>query len=118
MIGLLMQSDLSTTHGTLEALRAYIADKSVPKYRQMEGLRLKIFLSDATGDTFGALYLWESEAALEAALPHLGSSVRARSARAPRLQRFAVEAVVEGRHSTPDLTRVGAAIDAARLRLV
>ena len=111
MIALLMQSDLSTTHGTLEALRAYIADTSVPKYRQMEGLRLKIFLSDAAGDTFGALYLWESEAALEAALPHLGSSVRARSGNAPRLQRFEVEAIVEGVHATPDLTRVGAAMD-------
>ena len=112
MIALLMQSDLSATHGTLEALRTYIADQSVPKYRQMEGLRLKIFLSDAAGDTFGALYLWESEAALEAALPHLGSSVRERSGSAPRWQRFAVEAIVEGRHSTPDLSHVGRAMGA------
>ena len=112
MIALLMQSDLGPTHGSIEALRAYIADESMPKYRQMAGLRLKIFLSDEVGDSFGALYLWESEAALEAALPHLGSSVRERSSAALRLERFQVEAIVEGRHNTPDLSQVGAALDA------
>jgi hypothetical protein len=109
MIALLMQFPLSPTHGTLQALRAYIAGQSVPKYRQMEGLRLKIFLSDAAGETFGALYVFESEAALEAVLPQLGSSVRD-SGNASRMQRFAVEAIVEGRHSTPDLTRVSEAM--------
>ena len=59
-----------------------------------------------------ALYLWETEAALEAALPHLGSSVRERSGRDPRFQRFDVEAIVEGRHATPDLARVGRAMGA------
>jgi len=112
MIALLIQSDLSPTHGSIDALRAYVAGESVPKYREMEGLRLKIFLSDEASDSFGALYLWESEAALEAALPRLGSSVRERSGGAFRWQRFEVEAIVEGRHHTPDLSRVGAALGA------
>src|ERR1700682_3138902 len=111
MIALLMQFDLSATYGSVEGLRTYIADRSVGKYREVEGLRLKIFLSDPEGDMFGALYLWESEAALEAALPELGSSVRDRWGITPKLQRFDVEAIVEGRHSTPDLSRVGRALE-------
>ena len=110
MIALLMQFELSSTYGSLDDLRTYIAQQSVAKYRDMEGLRLKIFLSDAVGDTFGALYLWETESALEAALPELGNSVRQRWGITPKMQRFEVESVVEGRHSTPDLSRVGQAM--------
>ena len=110
MIALLMQFERGATYGSLDGLRTYIAQRSVPKYREMQGLRLKIFLSDSEGDTFGALYLWETESALEAALPELGTSVRKRWGIEPRMQRFMVEAVVEGRHSTPDLSRVGQAM--------
>ena len=110
MIALLMLADLSATHGTLDALRMYIAERSVPKYRQMDGLRLKVFLSDARGDAFGALYLFETEQALEAVLPELGSSVRERWGVTPRFQWFEVEAIVQGRHTTPDLSRVGQAM--------
>ena len=110
MMALLMQFELGATYGSLDDLRTYIAQQSVPKYREMQGLRLKIFLSDSDGDTFGALYLWETESALEAALPELGTSVRNRWGIEPRMQRFTVEAVVEGRHSTPDLSRVGQAM--------
>ena len=110
MIALLMLVELSATHGSLEVLRTYIAERSVPKYRAMDGLRLKVFLSDAADDAFGALYLFETESALEAALPELGSSVRERWGVTPRLQRFEVEAIVEGRHTTADLSRVGHAV--------
>lgn len=110
MIALLMQFELSATYGSLDALRTYIAERSVPKYRDMEGLRLKIFLSDTDSDTFGALYLWETESALEAALPELGNSVRKRWGIDPRMRRFEVEAIVEGRHTTPDLSRIGHAM--------
>ena len=111
MIALLMQFDLSATYGSVEGLRSYIGERSVAKYREVEGLRLKIFLSDPERDSFGALYLWETETALEAALPDLGTSVRDRWGITPRLQRFDVEAIVEGKHSTPDLSRVGRALE-------
>lgn len=110
MIAVLMQFELGATYRSLDDLRTYIAERSVPKYRDMQGLRLKVFLSDSDGDTFGAFYLWETESALEAALPDLGASVRNRWHIEPRMQRFTVEAVVEGRHSTPDLSRVGQAM--------
>jgi hypothetical protein len=106
-----MQFDLRSTYGSIEDLRTYIANRSVSKYREVDGLRMKIFLSDLHAGTFGALYLWETDAALEAALPELGSSVRDRWGINPRLQRFEVEAIVEGRHTTPDLSRVGRALE-------
>jgi hypothetical protein len=105
-----MQFELAATYGSLDALRTYIAQQSVPKHRQMEGLRLKVFLSNKDADVFGALYLWESESAMEAMLPQLGASVRNRWGIEPRVQCFSVEAIVEGRHSTPDLSGVGQAM--------
>lgn len=111
MIALFMLFPLSTTHKTVGALRSYIVDRSVAKYREVDGLRMKVFLSNQDEDTFGALYLWESEEALAAALPQLGASVQDRWGIVPTMQRFEVEAIVEGRHATPDLARVGRALE-------
>ena len=109
MIALLMQADLEATHGTLDNLRTYIATRSIPKYQEMAGLRLKVFLSDCSADMFGAFYLFEDAASLEAALPSLGSSIRDACGHAPRVQRFDVEAIIEGSHAAPDLLCVPAA---------
>jgi hypothetical protein len=109
VIALFVQADLEATHGTLDNLRAYIAMRSIPRYREMPGLRLKIYLSDASADQFGAVYVFEDAGSLEAALPSLGSSIRDASGHAPRYQRFDVEAIIEGRHTTPDLCFIPAA---------
>jgi hypothetical protein len=105
MLALFMQADLGATHGSLDNLRTYVATRSIPKYRGMPGLRLKIYLSNASADLFGGVYLFEDAASLEAALPSLGSSIRDASGRAPSFQRFDVEAIIEGRHATPELLR-------------
>jgi len=103
VIAVLIQADLGSTHGTLEDLRTYIATRSIPRYQEMRGLRLKIYLSDASVDLFGGFYLFEDAASLDAVLPELGSSIRDASGRPPRVQRFDVEAIIEGRHATPQL---------------
>lgn len=115
MQALLVLFDLQASFGTLPAFRTYIVDQSVPKYQQVEGLRMKIFLSDVEGNRTGALYLWESEQALEAYLPHIGASSIQRWGVAPNLERFNVEAIVEGRHNTPDLSHVGTALETPRV---
>jgi hypothetical protein len=109
VIALFVQADLEATHGTLDNLRMYIATRPIRKYRDMPGLRLKIFLSDAADDQFAAVYLFEDAASREAALPSLGSSIRDASGHPPRYQRFDVEAIIEGRHTTPDLRCIPAA---------
>ena len=107
MIGLLVSIDLAATFGTRERLRAYIAEESLPRYRDVNGLRLKVYVSDETANTFGGFYLWESEDALAAALPRIAASLRSRYGVTPTIQRFEVEAIVEGRHATPDFASVG-----------
>src|SRR5262245_47324214 len=110
MKALLVLFDLQASFGTLDALRAYITEKSRPKYRHVEGPRLNMFLSDQAGNEPGALYLWETEEALEANLPLIGQASFQRWGVTPSLRRFEVEAFVEGRHHTPDLSRAGSAL--------
>ena len=105
MIALLVLFDLTNSSVGLEALQSGISE-SVLRYRELDGLRQKVYLS-ATPDTFGGFYLFESEAALAAALPRLGVATQQRTGVAPRILRFDVEAIVEGRHATSDLTRAG-----------
>jgi len=114
MIGLLMLFDLTTSPVTVEDLRPKVAGDSVPRWREMPGLRLKVFLSDSEAQAFGALYLWETEEALAAAIPYLeASSTQRLTGVVPSMRRFDVEAIVEGQHSTPDLSQVGRAMAAA-----
>jgi hypothetical protein len=108
MIAVLVLFDLTHSSVGLDALRSGIAE-SVTRYRELDGLRQKVYLS-AASDTFGGFYLFESEAALATALPRLGIGTQRRTGVAPRILRFDVEAIVEGRHTTPDLTRVGRAL--------
>jgi hypothetical protein len=115
MKALLVLFELRASFGTLAELRAYIAEKSAPKYKQVEGLRMKIFLSDEEGNRTGALYLWESEQALEAYVPQIGASSFQQRGVIPELHRFNVEAIVEGRHHTPDLAQAGSATEMSRV---
>jgi hypothetical protein len=107
MIAVLVLFDLTHSTVGLDVLRELIPE-SIARRRKLAGLRQKVYLSTAP-DTFGGFYLFESEAALAAALPGLGRSAQQRTGIAPRILQFDVEAIVEGRHATPDLTRVGRA---------
>lgn len=109
MIAVLVLFDLTHSSVGLDTLRSGIAE-SLTRYRELDGLRQKVYLS-AASDTFGGFYLFESEAALAAALPRLGSSTQQRTGVAPPILRFAVEAIVEGRPTSPDLGRVGRSAD-------
>ena len=109
MIALLMLFDLADSPVGIDDLRSDLPE-SMRRYRQMDGLRQKIYLSDEAG-TFGGFYLFETREALDAALPKLrASSTQRRTAVAPRMFQFDVEAIVEGSHSTPDLSQVGRAM--------
>jgi hypothetical protein len=106
MIALLMVFDLSTSHLKVDDLRSGLP-ASMERYRQMDGLRQKVYLSDGA-ETFGAFYLFETQEDLDAALPKLrASSTQHRTGVIPQMVQFGVEAIVEGQHSTPDLSQAG-----------
>jgi hypothetical protein len=75
----------------------------------VEGLRFKAWLSDPSGERWGAVYLFES---LEAARQDLPSRARDLIGKEPDLvEEFDVEATIEGRYAEERLSRLGLAFD-------
>ena len=89
-------------------LRDYIAGESWARYRSREGLRQKVWFSNAETLRWGAFYLWESKTAL---LEEVNSMARVEDMTgiAPDVSIYEVEAVQEGMFSIGDLTTVGLA---------
>jgi hypothetical protein len=99
--------DLDGSEATIAQLREYLRDESVDAFAEVEGLRLKLWLSDEDRNRWGAVYLWESQAAGEQPLP---SRARAIIGKDPDFEEFfELEASVEGAFSEALLSRRGAA---------
>jgi hypothetical protein len=99
MIALLMLFDLADSPVGVADLRAGLPE-SVERYSRMPGLLQKVYLSNEPG-TFGGFYLFESQEALDTALPVLrASSTQRRSGVEPRMLQFKVEAMVGPRLAT------------------
>jgi hypothetical protein len=101
MMALLVLFDLARSSVRLDELRPGLA-ASMERYRQMEGLLEKVYLSDDAG-MFGGFYLFESQEALAAALPQVrATATQRRIGVQPQILTFDVEAILERRHDTPD----------------
>ena len=107
MWALLVLWDLSSgSKMSVDELRSYIRDESLAKFREREGLRLKVWISNRETGRWGAMYLFESREAAEAQAgtvtrPELMTGVR------PTVELFEVEAAAEGRHAGTDLLTTG-----------
>ena len=60
---------LADSPATIQELRAYLAEESVPQFEEVNGLLFKAWISDETTERWGAIYVWESHAASEQELP-------------------------------------------------
>jgi hypothetical protein len=60
---------LADSSATVEELRDYLRDESVPQFEGVQGLLFKAWFSDEATERWGALYVWESLAASEQELP-------------------------------------------------
>lgn len=111
MYALLVTWDLSSgSNASFEELRAYIAERSIPRFEQMLGLRQKTWVSDPLAQRWGAMYLFEERDQAQAVIDHLPSSpVVELTGLMPTYEVFDVEAVVEGRHAGTDLRTAGLA---------
>jgi hypothetical protein len=100
---------LADSKSTIDELRRYLRDESVDAFEDVEGLRFKAWLSDPSGERWGAVYLFES---LEAARQDLPSRARDLIGKEPDLvEEFDVEATIEGRYAEERLSRLGLAFD-------
>jgi hypothetical protein len=115
MYALLVLWDLSAgSKASIEELRTYIREESMARFRQVEGLRQKTWISnDETGE-WGALYVFETKEQADEIVAHVmeGRVVQLTGLR-PIVRRFRVEAVIEGRHSGVDLLTSGLALERA-----
>ncbi len=101
--------NLADSMTTIEELRRYLHDESVDAFADVEGLRFKAWISDASGERWGAFYLFET---LEASEQELPSRARELIGKAPDVvETFDLEATVEGRYEDDRLSRLGLAFD-------
>jgi hypothetical protein len=101
--------NLADSQTTIEELRRYLIDESVDEFEQVEGLRLKLWLSDQVTDRWGAVYVFES---LEAARQELPGRARELIGKEPDFaEEFDVEATIEGRFDLEELSRLGLAFE-------
>ena len=91
---------------TIDELREYLVNESVPQFEEVHGLLFKAWISDEATERWGAIYVWESVEASEQELP---SRARELIGKDPDIiEVFDLEASV----SIADrLTRLGLAFD-------
>jgi trans-2,3-dihydro-3-hydroxyanthranilate isomerase len=103
--------ELDGSPATIAELREYLRDESVDAFAQVEGLRLKMWIADEERNRWGAVYLWESEAASRQPLP---SRARQIIGKDPDFEEFFdLEASVEGVFAQAGIARRGAAFASA-----
>ena len=91
---------------TIDELRAYLADESVPQFEKVQGLLFKAWISDEVTERWGAIYVWESRDASEQELP---SRARELIGKDPEIvEIFDLEATVS---VADQLARLGLAFD-------
>ena len=111
MILQLVLWNLADSKTTIEELRRYLREESVDRFEEVPGLRFKAWISDEATDRWGAVYLWESEAAAQQTL---GVEDRTREliGKEPDIgEEFDVEATIEGRFEIEALSRLGLAFE-------
>jgi hypothetical protein len=101
--------NLADSNTTIEEMRRYLRDEAVDAFEEVPGLRFKAWISDEATERWGAVYLWESEAAARQELP---SRARELIGKEPDIgEDFDVEATIEGRFDFDELSRLGLAFE-------
>ena len=118
MHALLVIWDLSKgSNASIEELRTYIREESMARFRQVEGLRQKTWISNPETQHWGAVYLFERREQADEVVAHVNEGrVVQLTGLKPTIERFDVEAVIEGRHSGTDLLTSGLVVEQARSR--
>ena len=100
---------LADSKTSIGELRRYLRDESVDEFAEVSGLRFKAWISDDAGERWGAFYLFESRKAADQRLPGRVSELAGKD---PDLvDEFDLEATVEGRYASEQLSRLGLAFE-------
>jgi hypothetical protein len=97
---------LADSKTNLEELRRYLRDESVDSFERVPGLLFKAWISDEATERWGAVYVWESQAAADQPIP---SRARELIGKDPEIaELFDVEATVS---VASELARQGLALE-------
>ncbi len=69
MVVRLVLWNLADSKSSVDELRRYIRDEAADAFAEVEGLLFKAWISDAVGERWGAIYVWESAEAAAQPLP-------------------------------------------------
>jgi hypothetical protein len=106
--------NLADSKTSIHELRRYLRDESVDAFEEAPGLRFKVWISDEATERWGAVYVWETREASEAALLRPVSRARELIGKDPDIaEEFDVEATIEGRFELEELSRRGLAFEDA-----
>ena len=106
MIARIVIWNLADTATSVEELRDYLRDEAVDAFETVPGILFKAWISDAAGERWGAIYLFESAAAADQPLP---SRARELIGKDPEIiEIFDLEASVS---VSDQLARLGLAFD-------
>lgn len=97
---------LADSKTNLEELRRYLRDESVDSFERVPGLLFKAWISDEATERWGAVYVWESQAAAD---QPISSRARELIGKDPEIaELFDVEATVS---VASELARQGLALE-------
>lgn len=101
--------DLDDSEQTIDSLREFLRAEGVAPWATVPGLCLKLWIADRENNRWGAVMLWESQAAPPQLLPPNRANELIGYPPAHRMQ-FDVEATAEGIHSLAGLAGHGPAL--------
>ena len=100
---------LADSKTTIGELRRYLREESVDEFAAVDGLRYKAWLSDEVTERWGAVYVFESEAAAHRPMP---GRARELIGKEPDIvEEFDLEASIEGQFAIAELSRRGLAFE-------
>jgi len=104
--------DLRDSTATVDGLRPYLRDRAVEAYSGLEGLRLKLWISDTEKQLWGAVYLWD-RADQVPQIFSVSEAIALIGYPPTSVGGFELEAVAEGRSVHEALTGLGLAFASA-----
>lgn len=102
--------DLGRSSATVEGLRPYLRDHAVDAYSGLEGLRLKMWISDSARQLWGAVYLWDSPDQVPAIFT-VSRAIELIGYPPTSVGGFALEAIAEGTSVHGVLAGLGIAVE-------
>ncbi|HEV2783953.1 MAG TPA: hypothetical protein VGX25_31585 [Actinophytocola sp.] len=88
--------DLSNSEQTIDSLREHLRDGGAQAWAAVRGLRVKFWIADRATNRWGAVLVWESVVPDQPLPPHAAELI---GYPPTQLERFDVQALVEGIHS-------------------